>query len=127
MNKTSGSGYSPDWIAAADRDWNRVLLLLQHDDAEGAAFHLQQSLEKYFKGFLLSKNWTLKKIHDLEILLDDAIQFDSRLESFRSLCERISNYYFSQRYPPLLDLGFSAEDVKQEVQAAEALRDILRQ
>lgn len=39
-------------------------------------FHIQQAVEKYLKAFLIFKGWELKKIHDIELLLTEAMNFD---------------------------------------------------
>ncbi len=41
-----------DWFHKAGLDMRRSEILLANDDAEGAAFHLQQALEKYLKGLV---------------------------------------------------------------------------
>ena len=117
--------YPLEWIAFADRDWRRTQVLLNEDDAEGAAFHLQQALEKYLKGFLLAKGWRLKKTHELETLLAEAVKYDSSLKSFQQLCEKISTYYFTERYPQSLDSGTTTEEVEQDMSEADQLRKIL--
>ena len=66
--------YVPDWRAAARRDWDRVTRLLALEDVEGAAFFLQQALEKYLKAYLPGRGWKLRKIHLLHALLDDAMR-----------------------------------------------------
>jgi len=83
-----------DWFAKAAKDLQRVDILLAADDIEGAGFHLQQAAEKYLKGFLLSKSWPLKRIHDLEVLLNEAmnynIQFQDYLESVAEFKVRVA-------------------------------------
>ena len=122
---SQNSAYPLEWIAYADRNWRRTQVLLNADDAEGAAFHLQQALEKYLKGFLLAKGWRLKKTHELETLLVEAVKYDSSLKSFRQLCEKISTYYFTERYPQSLDSGTTTEEVQQDMSEADQLRKIL--
>lgn len=94
------STYYKDWFQKAEQDWNRVEILLKANDTEGAGFHLQQSLEKYLKGFLLSKGWKLQRIHDLEKLLNIALKYAPELETFRPTCEQVTEYYTnrSQKY-----------------------------
>jgi len=46
---------SARWIEHADRDMERARKMLEWGDLQDAGFHLQQSAEKYLKGFLLSK------------------------------------------------------------------------
>jgi len=37
----------------------------------------------------------------LYILLDDAVECNPAFEKFRLLCERVSGYYFTERYPSI--------------------------
>ena len=93
------STYPQDWLAIAERDLDRVGRSLRDDDAEAAAFFLQLTLEKSLKAFLLHNGWQLRRIHDLEALLDDAVDLDPSLEPFRALCQRAPGYYLIDRYP----------------------------
>jgi HEPN domain-containing protein len=89
------SGYTEEWKRIAAKDLKRVNALLDLDDPEAAGFFLQQTVEKSLKAFLLSKGWRLRRIHDLNALLDDALAFAPSLEEFRSACQRISAFYFA--------------------------------
>lgn len=55
MSDRRESLYPPDWIKKAQKDMERVKKRLEDYDSEDAAFHLQQSFEKYLKAYLLSK------------------------------------------------------------------------
>ena len=70
------------WYQKAKKDIGRVEARLKEGDMEEAAFHLQQSIEKYLKGYLLSKGWKLQRIHDLEALLDKAVKYKKKLELY---------------------------------------------
>lgn len=99
MKETKNLLYPRDWLKYARKDWRRIYRMLKDNDIEAAAFFLQQALEKYIKAFLLQSGWTLKKIHDLDALLDDAVKYDPSLELFRKMCKRVSAYYLIERYP----------------------------
>lgn len=101
MPRKGDSPYSAEWFKKAAEDFVRVKRRLEEDDLEDAAFHLQQAVEKYLKGFLLSQGWKLKKIHDLEALLDDAIRYRRALDRFRPLVQQITGYYSSSATRPL--------------------------
>ena len=92
--------FFPRLVEVARKDWRRVQNMLEKKDAEAAGFFLQQSLEKYLKGFLLRQGWKLKKIHELDALLDDAVKYNPNLKVFYELCDRVAGYYFADRYPP---------------------------
>jgi HEPN domain-containing protein len=97
--------YPADWVRIAEKDLRRVDRLLDKHDPELAGFCLQQAVEKFLKAFLLSKGWRLRRIHNLDALLDDAITYDASLEEFRSVCQKISAFYFVERYPFLVETG----------------------
>lgn len=119
MKEKEDSLYPPDWIKVAKKDWRRMEVMLEEGDGEAAGYFLQQSLEKYLKAFLLQKGWELRKIHELDALLDDAINYNSDLESFRGLCENVSGYYSTERYPSLTDEELICEEVRMDVGEAE--------
>ncbi len=90
---------SARWLPYARRDWSRALLLHREHDPDGAGIHLQQAIEKYLKGWLLDRGWSLRRTHEVDLLLDDATTYDSSLQPFRGICERLSGYYLVERYP----------------------------
>lgn len=88
-----------DWFEKARKDLRRVEVLLADDDVEGAGFHLQQAAEKYLKGYLLGKGWPFKRIHDLEVLLNEAITHDDRFQNYLDVCIMVREFYVEERYP----------------------------
>ena len=115
MKKGEEFGKVEDWIKIARIDWQRVKRNLKENDVPAAGFYLQQCLEKYLKAFLLQHGWKLKKIHELDALLDEAIKYKPELTSFYELCERVTGYYLAERYPPFDDLGISVADVEKDM------------
>lgn len=118
--------YPADWVRLAERDFGRVGLLLEASDPEAAGFFLPQGLEKLLKAFLLHKGWELKRIHDLELLLNAALAYDPSLERFRSPCQRITTFYMVERYPLIAGVGPTANDVRDSLQEVGDLIDALR-
>jgi HEPN domain-containing protein len=90
---------SAKWLPYARRDWSRALILQREHDPDGAGLHLQQAVEKYLKGWLLDRGWSLRRTHEVDLLLDDATRLDPSLLPIRTLCERLSAYYLVERYP----------------------------
>ena len=125
MKRSQNSLYAPDWIKAARKDWRRMETMLGVNDTEAAGYFLQQCLEKYLKGFLLEKGWKLRKIHELDTLLDDALKYNQRLEPFRDLCERVSGYYLIERYPKLVEKGMTRKDLKRDIVEARGFIEAL--
>lgn len=93
------SVYARDWLRLAELDLSRVEAQLRNHDAADAGFHLQQAVEKFLKAFLLSNGWSLRRTHNLDALLDDAVSYDAALEEWRAACQRISGFYLVERYP----------------------------
>ena len=96
-------------------------LLLGSDDYEGAAYFLQQSVEKHLKAWLLERNTPLKKTHELSVLLSEASKLDAALTKHEQICDRVAGYYFSQRYPALIETDLTRADVEADIGLAEAL------
>ena len=115
-----------DWFQKGNADIKTVeILLAHHGDMEIAAMHTQQAIEKYFKGYLLSRGWKLKRTHDLVELLDYVIEYDSKFEKYRSFCEETTAFYFEARYP-FFQEGLTKEEVGGLLkQAKEIIKTIL--
>jgi HEPN domain-containing protein len=94
------SSLPEDWYKKGKEDKQAVEILLNHGGSISVASYLiQQMLEKYMKGFLLSKQWKLKRTHDLEELLDKMVDYDHSFEEFRELSQEATAFYFFERYP----------------------------
>ena len=87
------------WLRIAGRDYDRVRRMLRDDDPEGAGYYIQQAAEKFLKAYLIRQGWRLRRTHDLGRLLDDAVRYDATLEQYRAVCELVSMYQFTERYP----------------------------
>lgn len=120
------SRYPKDWLALAEKDLARVKRSLRDKDPELAGFCLQQAVEKFLKAFLLSKGWKLRRIHDLEALLDDTIAYDPSLGQFRNVCQKITNYYTVERYPLAVETELREEEVRASLEAADRLVNAIR-
>ena len=94
-----GSEFPEYWIGIAEQDYGRVTILFDNDDPVGAGYFLQQAVEKFFKAYLIRQGWRLQRTHDLGRLLDDAVGYDETLEQYRAVCELVSMYQFTGRYP----------------------------
>jgi HEPN domain-containing protein len=121
------SHYAGDWLRIAERDLQRVELLLNAKDPEAAGFFLQQAVEKSLKAFLLSRGWQLQRIHDLEALLNQALMYLPAIEEFRAVYQKVTGFYVLDRYPFLTQTGISVEEVSTALQQVKALIETLRQ
>ena len=96
--------YPLDWLHIAERDFSRVERLLDIDDAQAAGFFLQQAIEKFLKAYLLSKGWRLRRIHDLDVLLNESVKYDESFDAFRESCQTLTTFYIIDRYPVMTNV-----------------------
>ncbi len=120
------SPYPPDWLVFAEKDLVRAERSLRENDPEIAGFFLQQSVEKFLKAFLLSNGWSLRRIHTLSVLLDDAVLYEPSLEQYRLACQRIALFYMDSRYPSALLTGATESDVRHWQSEIEGLIEQIR-
>lgn len=121
--KKNESLYPEDWFNIGAKELRRAENLLKLDDLEGAGFNIQQALEKYLKGYLLSKGWKLRRVHELETLLNDAIDYEPSFEEFREECLKTTDYYVEERYPFIVASELTEEEVKSSLQLAKRMID----
>lgn len=124
--QSSESSYPKDWLRIAEKDWKRVEMLINDDDPELAGFCLQQAVEKFLKAFLLSKGWQLRRIHNLDALLEDATKYDPSLEVYRSVCQKITAFYIVERYPSVAGDQITKDDVRNSLNQVKGLIEKLR-
>jgi HEPN domain-containing protein len=119
--KGEESRYPEDWFRIADKDLKRAKYLLDGNDLEGAGFNIQQAVEKYLKGYLLSKGWELRRIHNLETLLNEIIIYEPLFEEFRNECRKITQYYVEERYPFMVASELTEDEIRISLAIAEKL------
>ena len=93
------SRYVHEWVANSDRDYDRARRMLNDDDAEGAGYYIQQSLEKLLKAYLIARGWRLERTHNLVELLEEAELHDAVLGDYSATCVDAATYYYWDRYP----------------------------
>jgi HEPN domain-containing protein len=82
-----------DRLRMADTGWD------EEGITPGGVEMLQQAVERYLKGFLIAKGWTLEKTHDLELLIRAAAERDNRFAAFIPFGIILTEDFFAQHYP----------------------------
>ncbi len=121
--KDKESSLPEDWFNIADKDLKRVEIMLKADDLIDAGVHLQQAVEKYLKGYLLSKGWELEKTHNLVKLIDYAVEYDPSFEEFREICQRATPYYIIDRYPFFIRSEIPEKEIRKGLKKARELKN----
>jgi HEPN domain-containing protein len=120
------SRYPEDWFRIGAREFERAQNLLNLGDMEGAGFNIQQAIEKYLKGYLLSQGWELRRIHNLETLINETIIYDPSFEEFRTPCQIITHYYMAERYPLMVSSELIKEEIEESLAVAERIVEKIR-
>jgi HEPN domain-containing protein len=104
-----------EWLRKAENDITsaRVILAADQGCLDVVCFHAQQAVEKVLKAHHIVQGIPFRKIHDLDILLQEID--DSELQQYRRECIMLSTYAVEARYP-----GDYIEPEREE--AEEALR-----
>jgi len=110
------------WIEKADHDWQTAELVMEGAAPmpDVAAFHTQQAVEKYLKAFLVWKQFSFEKIHDLEELVGNCEQYEASFADLKSKVAPLSAYAVRFRYPVAKD------PAEEEVRDALAVVDTVR-
>lgn len=120
------SRYARDWLRIAEKDWRRIGQALEDSDPEEAGFWLQQALEKFLKAYLLFRGWSLRKVHDLEVLVNEAAVHAPEVARYAMACRKISGYYVAERYPLLMSPPSTLEEVSRSRDEVTGLVELIR-
>ena len=115
------------WRLKAEEDFNAASILAEHGGPPATiCFLCQQVAEKYLKGYLLLRRQTPRRIHHLDVLLEDCIALD---DSFRRLVDDavfLKRYYIESRYPDDLPHDVRSEEAVEAMTAASHVRDFVQ-
>ena len=115
-----------EWIAKAEEDYAGAVDLNRRRKQplpNLVCFHAQQCAEKYLKAYLLSREVSFPKVHDLVFLLDLCANCDAIFEPLREACLQLDPYSVLFRYPGQDALP---EDASQALKAVRRVRSFVR-
>lgn len=108
-----------EWFERGRHDIETAQLLYEErGHTDSIAYHIQQALEKYLKGYLVVHGKKPPKIHELDTLLNRIVTFDENFIDFLDLCEKASRYYIEDRYPPGPPVEYEYEEIKEDLDRA---------
>ena len=114
------------WIKKAEGDLYNVQLLLNDENCQPdiCCFHAQQAAEKYLKAYLISKQISFPRIHDLIKLVHFCVHTNPIFSALEDIALQLTDYAVTPRYPddthePTL------EDAKAAFQNALAIKDFV--
>lgn len=111
-----------EWFIRGSHDIETAQLLYDENGyTDSIAYHIQQAIEKYLKGYIILHGKKPPKIHELDTLLNIIAEFDDSLTAFLEICEKSSKYYIEDRYPPGPPAEYTREEIKGDLDAAWGL------
>ena len=114
------------WRLKAEEDFTAASILAEHGGpAATICFLCQQVAEKYLKGYLLLRRQSPKRIHHVDVLLEDCIAFDDSFQLLVDDAVFLKRYYIESRYPDDLAEDVRPEEVASAMAAASHLRDFV--
>jgi HEPN domain-containing protein len=107
-----------EWFERGDRDLKTAQLLYdQQGYTDIIAYHIQQTIEKYLKGYLVFKGQRPPRVHELDTLLNFISKVEPDLyDPYIELCEKATRYYLEERYPPGPMIDYSQEEIKADLE-----------
>lgn len=115
-----------EWLKKAkeDREIAEQLLKGGKKFPSGAAFHSQQSAEKYLKAFLLHRGVAPPKVHSLPFILSLCVKKDKEFEFLRDLAGFLTQYGTRTRYPDEESISFT--EARRALKAAKGIEQFVR-
>lgn len=89
-----------DWFAFAEERLRAADTLWKCEGLTAAGIEmLQEAAERYLKGYLIAKGWSLIRTHDLTKLIHDTLPYSPGFADFYPLAEELTRDFFAQHYP----------------------------
>lgn len=117
-----------EWLAKADEDYLFTEKYLQNEESFFAplCFHCQQAAEKYLKSYIVAKEFSFLKIHDINELREVCQDHEESFEEIRDECALLSRYYIDTRYPTVWPVGYTKEDAWTALEAVGRIREFVK-
>jgi len=106
-----------EWIKKAQGDYYAAGILAASDNPyvlPSACFHCQQCVEKIFKAYIIAKDGSFLKKHNLDELLNQCERHSSDFGDFIPACQILNTYEGTTRYPS--DVYYSRPDTEKALE-----------
>ncbi|HYE33029.1 MAG TPA: HEPN domain-containing protein [Methylomirabilota bacterium] len=126
LRKQTNASDPKDWFAFGAERLAAADLLHKHHGVTATGIEtLQESVERFLKGYLIARGWALVKTHDLPRLLREAAEHEPKFAKYRSFAAELTEDFFAQHYPgeDTTHVGENYEDLR--AQAGELI-DLIR-
>ena len=117
-----------EWIRLAEMDIatsHHMFETYHPKPLEVVCFHAQQAAEKMLKCFLVSKDSEIPKIHDLRVLCERCIEYDTNFSDIYEPSIMLTRYGVVPRYPT--ELRISEQNAKKAIEDAETVMSFIKE
>jgi HEPN domain-containing protein len=118
-----------EWLGYAEGD---LLVAEREMQTPSPVYHTvcflcQSAAEKFLKGFLISRGWSLEKTHDVVELLGWCVDYDAELAGLIAEGSLLNEYIVAGRYPgDIAAERIGAAEAKEALEAAQTIRTHVR-
>jgi HEPN domain-containing protein len=116
------------WLLKAHSDLHTAIQIggLPDGHLDAGIYHCQQAAEKVLKGYLLFREVSFEKTHDLKKLLRQAEPLAAGFDQFQETAAVLTPYAAAYRYPgEFATLEPSREEFAEAVRQAQAIYDFV--
>lgn len=98
--------YAQEWfdLGKSDLEAAQFLMEMRPKPNEIIAYHCQQAVEKYLKGFLVLHEHKPPRTHDLLTIIEKCAVIDASFEEMSDGCIELTEYAVDVRYPSRMEL-----------------------
>ena len=116
-----------EWLNKANEDFDFAFVNFKEEKSffPQICFHLEQSVEKYLKAYIIATDLEFRKTHDLIILVKLCETKDPAFEQLIDACEYLNTFYIETRYPVHWPTHFSRDETERALGFAETIRSFI--
>ena|ERR1700722_8764438 len=114
------------WLEKGDEDLGTALIIQKHipEYRHVIAFHCQQAVEKYLKGYLIYLKIEFRRTHDLVYLLELINDKESIDENMIENIMELADYAVEIRYPETT-IELTEAEINNAIIIAKSIRDFV--
>ncbi|MDP2951599.1 MAG: HEPN domain-containing protein [bacterium] len=127
MKQEDSTNYK-DWFRFAQDDLSFAKAGFRETGiARDACFLSHQAVEKYLKGFLVSKNVKPERTHLLTDILESCASYEEHFLDFYEQCDFLNQFYNPVRYPGGVILDFDKGTGTKALKVAEEVINFIQE
>ena len=113
-----------EWFIKAEHDLTAAKLLSKAEELlnDVIAFHCQQAVEKYLKGYMVYLDIHFTKTHEIGRLVENIEEKDPGISYLKEHADLLTDYAVEMRYPETFGMP-SFEEINEAIEVAEKVKN----